>query len=352
MAWYPRTFAQFASTFNATVNQTSSVGTAAANHRLQNLNGWLQQVLGHDEFSVATASDDASFRRYFRVTLVSGTTLIAMDAPPERENSRPFVRIALAWRQRILPVPAISAIDLARGFLLLEDFGGQDLLSAADHEGADARYRQALDTLVTLQDKGGDDYPEYDRSLVQRELDLFPEWYVQRHLGLAWGGELAREWLVLCEHIHKRWSAMTRSAVHRDFHSRNLMVRAGKVPGWLDFQDACYGPAVYDVVSLLKDCYIELTASERDALFRHWFDLATERKLIAEPLEAVRSHFEWAGIQRHLKVLGIFCRLNYRDKKSRYLSDLPLVRRYLVEAMAPFPECQPIMALIAAAESV
>ncbi len=324
---------------------------SADDSRVARLSSWLHVVFGHADFQLDAASDDASFRRYFRVTLGKGRSLIAMDAPPAQEDSRPFVRIALDWGRGGLPVPAIFAIDLAAGFLLLEDFGGQDLLATNADGFEQAAYDQALDGLIKLQQRAAGGFVPYNQDLVQRELDLFPEWYVKRHLGAPWGNTEDQAWQALSEAIHSRWSAMDQSIVHRDFHSRNLMLRTEGRVGWLDFQDACYGPAVYDVVSLLKDCYIELPAATRIALWQRWHSAASQAGVVTKGEAAAREDFEWAGIQRHLKVLGIFCRLNYRDNKSRYLADLPLVKKYLLDAMQPFSVCEPIRALVAGSEA-
>lgn len=272
---------------------------------------------------LAPASADASFRRYFRVTTADGTR-IAMDAPPQREDCRPFMHVAQLMRDAGLHVPEVLAADIEQGFLLLTDLGTTTYLQALDETSADGLFGDAVAALVTWQRASrADVLPPYDHALLQREMDLFAEWYVGRHLGITMSDSqkavLARVTGLLAD------SALAQPAVyvHRDFMPRNLMVSVPN-PGVLDFQDAVYGPITYDVVSLFRDAFISWP-EERvlDWTVRYW-EQAKRAQLPADSDfgEFYRA-FEWMGLQRHLKVLGIFARICHRDGKPAYLEDAP-----------------------------
>jgi N-acetylmuramate 1-kinase len=292
------------------------------------------------------ATEDASFRRYFRLTHGGGTSII-MDAPPEHENCSAFVHVARLFRRSGANVPEILAQDLERGFLLLTDFGSTTYLDALPAHSADKLYRDALDALVRIQraSRPGD-LPEYDRALLAREVELFPHWYIARHLGLTLCARqvkaLEQVFAVVLEHN----LAEPRVYVHRDYHSRNLMLTEPN-PGILDFQDAVYGPLTYDLVSLLKDAYIEWP-EERvlDWAVQYWQGARAAGLPVRADFADFYRDFEWMGVQRHLKVLGIFARLWHRDGKARYLADLPLVLRYLERTAARYQELAPLARLL------
>jgi len=316
--------------------------------RIESLRNWLQSVLGLDAFGLSPASNDASFRRYFRVRFDDGRpNLIAMDAPPGHEDCRPYVRVAELFAAAGVHVPAVHARSLDQGFLLLSDLGDTTYLAALGEDNADRLYGNALDALICIQltSRPGA-LPEYGRELLARELALFPDWYVSRQLGreLAAAQRQALEnsfALLLANNL-----AQPRVFVHRDYHSRNLML-AEPNPGILDFQDAVYGPVTYDLVSLLRDAYISWP-EERviDWCIRYWEKARKASLPVAADFAAFYRDFEWMGAQRQIKVLGIFARLCYRDGKDAYLRDQPLVMRYLRSACGRYSELGPLARLL------
>ena len=292
--------------------------------RLDALERWLASQLGGASFTLAPASEDASFRRYFRATLSDGRTYVAMDAPPDKEDCRPFVLVAGLLRQAGVHAPLVHAQDLARGFLLLADLGRTTYLSVLNDDNASGLFKDATAALIRWQlATQADTLPPYDEALLRREMNLFPEWYVARHLGR----ELSPAQREVLEGVFSQLAgsalAQPRVYVHRDYMPRNLMLSEPN-PGVLDFQDAVIGPVTYDVVSLLRDAFISWS-DERvlDWCVRYW-ESAKEARLPVDPDfgEFWRS-FEWMGLQRHLKVLGIFARIHYRDGKPKYLADTP-----------------------------
>jgi len=315
--------------------------------RVEQLRQWLSTTLW-GELSIAPASDDASFRRYFRIRQ-AGTqpSLIAMDAPPDKESCLQFVRVAGLFAQAGVHVPAIHAQDLVQGFLLLSDLGDTTYLNALDERSAGPLYGQALDALVRIQVASRPGVlPEYDRDLLEREMRLFPDWYVARQLQRVLGPAQA-------ENLEKAISAILannlgqpRVFVHRDYHSRNLMV-CEPCPGILDFQDAVYGPITYDLVSLLRDAYI---AWEEDRVIdwtvRYWEKARSAGLPVAGDFASFYRDFEWMGAQRQLKVLGIFARLSIRDGKNGYLKDQPRVMSYLRRACERYRELMPLARLL------
>lgn len=309
--------------------------------RLQALQSWLCDELHLDLQRLTPASGDASFRRYFRLHLPEGS-FIAMDAPPEQEDCRPFLAIAWSLRDIGLNVPEILEMDLERGFLLLADLGDRRYLDMLDTNTVEHLYGDALDALERLQVKGprSDALPGYGRELLLREMELFREWLLQRHLGLdttAVDAMLDRSFALLAEVALEQ----PRVCVHRDYHSRNLMVVEQDNPGILDFQDAVVGPVTYDLVSLLRDCYI---AWPRDQVER-WALAYRERPALRELLGEVTPEqwlrwFDLMGAQRHLKASGIFARLWHRDGKPGYLADIPRTVRYIAQAAELHPELE------------
>lgn len=308
--------------------------------RLTMLTQWVRDLPGFDQAIPEPVSGDASFRRYFRVNGAPNGTepkpYIVMDAPPEHEDCHPFVAIAHHWRRLDIAVPDIVHEDLTRGFLLLEDFGDALMLGAANQTNADRLYGAAMDELVRIQ-KADDpsDYPvpAYDIALLDREMALFPDWLLTRQLGLTLSnGERA---LLDTTFAFLRESALAQPnvTVHRDYHSRNLLVRPGTTrPGVIDFQDAVHGPITYDLVSLLKDCYIRWPEDNINKWTDYFRGLSAEAGLHNADSDTFRLWLELMGMQRHLKAAGIFARLAIRDGKTSFLKDIPRTVGYLVEA--------------------
>ncbi len=320
-----------------------------ADRRVQELVDWLQStgILGAE---IVPASEDASFRRYFRVRTPEGSRIV-MDAPPDREDSRPFVEIAGYLEQIGVNAPRVLAADLARGFLLLTDLGSLPYLSELERspERADELYGDALDALLRIQERGRAfqrRLPPYDERLLTFELSLFRDWLCGRHLGIELGDERAAAWDACCALLVANALEQPRVFVHRDYHSRNLMVTGQDNPGILDFQDAVEGPLTYDVVSLLKDCYVRWPAERVRDWVLGWF-ARLDRSLTGGMTDAaLLRRFELMGVQRHLKAAGIFARLCHRDGKPGYLGDVPRTLGYIVEVAPRHPELAFLSALI------
>jgi N-acetylmuramate 1-kinase len=297
------------------------------------------------------ASADASFRRYFRLDAAAGT-LIAMDAPPAQEDSRPYVKVAALLHAAGLNAPRILAQDLAQGFLLLTDLGTQTFLHVLDEGNADRLYAAAIDALITWQCASrADVLPPYDTALLARELALFPDWYVERHLQHTLT-PAQRQTLERCNALLIDAAlAQPRVYVHRDYMPRNLMVSTPN-PGILDFQDAVYGPITYDVVSLMRDAFISWEeARVLDWAVRYWERARKAALPVGEDFGEFWA-FEWMGLQRHLKVLGIFARINYRDGKPQYLADTPRFIRYVRGVTQRYGELKPLALLVDELEGV
>ena len=317
---------------------------------------WLGHLFPGQAISLTPASADASFRRYFRFTLGDGGSRIVMDAPPQHEDCLPWLRIQKLFHAAGAAVPDVLADDLEQGFLLLSDLGTTtylEVLREATPRQAHPLYMAALETLVDIQLASRPDVlPPYDHALLKREVELFPEWYVARHLGVALDDAQRNQLDQLFERILAVNLAEPKVYVHRDYHSRNLMLpvagaATGALPGVIDFQDAVYGPVSYDLVSLLKDAYIEWEEEQAlDWLIRYW-ELARKAG-IAVNADFAEFHrdYEWMGVQRHLKVLGIFARLCHRDGKDGYLKDMPLVAKYLRTACTRYDELTPLRRLL------
>ena len=323
---------------------------AQSDLRLSLLTDWLGACLPGAAFDIAPASADASFRRYFRITLPQ-RSLIAMDAPPPQEDCRPFVKVARLLRGAGVNAPEVIDKDLERGFLLLSDLGSTTYLAALDRDSAVPLYRDARAALIRMQlSVPAADLPRYDRALLQRELDLFPDWYAARHVERAWTERERAQWQDSCAALLANNLAQPSAFVHRDYQSRNLMV-CDDNPGVLDFQDAVRGPLTYDLVSLLKDAYIQWDEEfVLDQVARYWDD--ARRAGLAVPADFAEFYrdFEWMGVQRQLKVLGIFARLFHRDGKSAYLADMPRVASGLRTACERYAELRPLLGLLDAAE--
>ena len=314
--------------------------------RQEQLHHWLATVLAKAPYTLAPASADASFRRYFRVDL-NGHTLIVMDAPPEHEDCRPFVHVAEVMANAGLNVPHVLEKDLAQGFLLLSDLGDTTYLGALNAATASDLYRDASQALIKLQLASREGvFLAYDEALLTREMQLFPDWYVGRHLG----HELDEAQQAM---LHKTFALLNRNIlaqgqvyVHRDYHSRNLMV-CDVNPGVLDFQDAVHGAITYDLVSLLKDAYIAWDEDQvLDWAVRYWQMAKKAHLPVPQDFAEFYRDFEWMGAQRHIKVLGIFARLYHRDGKDGYLKDMPLVMNYLRSVCARYVELMPLLRLL------
>lgn len=317
--------------------------------RLQLLTAWVRQFPGFEQSDAEPVSGDASFRRYFRVwqhtnqvpAAADGVPFIVMDAPPEREACEPFVAIARHWHLQGIAVPEIVQADLKQGFLLLEDFGDQLMLGQLSNDSADTLYRNALDELALIARQASPEHyplPLYNATLLEQEMALFPDWLLEQTLGMSL--ENSERALLDTTFSLLRESALAQPevTVHRDYHSRNLLVRPNTPrPGVIDFQDAVIGPVTYDVVSLLKDCYIQWP----EARVYSWLEMYRQRSLDAglhrADQDTFRQWFELMGMQRHLKAAGIFARLSIRDGKHGYLKDIPRTLQYLIIASSRQP---------------
>lgn len=307
---------------------------------------WLKQVLPGQSFTLTIASADASFRRYFRVHLAD-KTLIAMDAPPPQEDCRPFVRIARLLLDAGMNVPKIIAEDVEQGFLLLSDLGDTTYLSQLNQDNASKLYGDAADALIKLQLASKPDVlPPYDEALLTRELNLFPDWHISKHLGIALEAKQDTALRAVFETLNKNILGQGQVYVHRDYHSRNLMICEDN-PGVLDFQDAVYGAVTYDLVSLLKDAYISWDEEQIiDWTVRYWEKARKAGLPVPPDFGDFYRDFEWMGAQRHIKVLGIFARLYHRDGKDGYLKDMPLVMEYLRKVCERYVELRPLLRLL------
>ncbi|NNF52500.1 MAG: phosphotransferase [Gammaproteobacteria bacterium] len=310
---------------------------STTDERLARLNSWLAGVFSSAPFTLEPASEDASFRRYFRVT-TQDHSLIAMDAPPEKEDSRPFVRVSKLLSAAGLNVPQIAEADLEQGFLLLTDLG-QDLYLQSLLRKTRVRelYHSAIDSLVTMQSQVVcDDLPPYDHRQLMNEMSLFRDWLLGHHLGISADDVALQDTM---EFLATSALAQPRVFVHRDFHSRNLMIGNAGKPGILDFQDAMAGPVSYDLASLLKDCYVKWPESLVDELLDYYLAGAGEAGIeTGNDARRFREYFELMGVQRHLKASGIFARLFHRDGKQGFLADVPRTLSYIVDCSDRHPE--------------
>ncbi len=334
--------------------------------RQKQLTDWLFSLYPNETFTLAPASADASFRRYFRATFADGTTKVVMDAPPQHEDCKPFLHVGKLFEEAGTHVPHVYAQDLAQGFLLLSDLGnttylqmlcgGVDAKQRGTHRpppcgesagNAPQLYGAATDALIKIQlASRANELPPYDEALLRRELNLFPEWYIAKHLGLT----LTEKQSDALERTFKRILANNLAQpcvyVHRDYHSRNLMVTEPN-PGILDFQDAVYGPITYDLASLFKDAYIRWEEEEiMDWIIRYWEKACKAGLPVREDFGEFYRDYEMMGVQRHIKVLGIFARLYHRDGKDGYLKDMPLVMDYLRRACERYIDLKPLHNLL------
>ncbi|MCB1761744.1 MAG: phosphotransferase [Gammaproteobacteria bacterium] len=316
--------------------------------RLTALTEWLHDDLRLVDINITQVSGDASFRRYFRITGLDGASRVVMDAPPDHEDCRPFVQIAERLHHLGLHVPAIYAQDLQQGFLLLEDLGSVHYLDLLDEQRVERLYGDALAALAVVQACAPTDgLPVYDGKLLLQEMELFRHWLLQRHLGMTLTGSENQMLDGLFELLMKSALEQPRVFVLRDFHSRNLMVATSPTPGILDFQDAVAGPVTYDLVSLLKDCYISWSTDRVKGWASGYFQLAVQSGVLQQQQEAYFLRwFDLMGVQRHLKAAGIFARLHLRDGKPGYLGDIPRTLGYILQLEPAYPELEGLCRLI------
>jgi aminoglycoside/choline kinase family phosphotransferase len=321
--------------------------------RLNTLYSWLKALQPSWQLDLDTltpASADASFRRYFRIESKNPDfpTLIIMDAPPQHEPLDTFIQVDLVLSAAGLNVPQILEQDIKDGFLLLNDLGNETYLAELNNDSADHLYKDATHALVQMQLASKPDIlPNYDEALLQRELDLFPEWYLRKHLHIQLNELQEAQLKKSFELIIENNLAQAKVYVHRDYHSRNLMVTEKNNPGVIDFQDAVYGPITYDAASLWRDAYIAWP-EERviDWVIKFWEDGRKAGLPMPTDFGQFYRDFEWMGLQRHLKVLGIFARLFHRDGKDGYLKDIPLVLEYAIACANRYIELKPLARIL------
>jgi len=312
--------------------------------RLRQLQVWLEKDLGMAGCEPVPASSDASFRRYFRIRS-GGRSYIVMDAPPDREDCRPFIAVARRLLDIGVHVPEILQADAGRGFLLLDDLGSRLYLDELTEGNVDRLYGDALAALAVIQGCGprDDTLPPYDRDLLMREMGLFRDWLVGRHLGMALSDEQQRTLDEAFALLADNALEQPQVCVHRDYHSRNLMVTERNNPGILDFQDAVVGPVTYDLVSLLRDCYIAWPRQRVEDWALGYQELAMQSGILRPEHKDEALFLRWfdlMGVQRHLKAAGIFARLMHRDGKPGYLRDVPRTLAYVTEVCGRYPRLQ------------
>ena len=309
--------------------------------RRQLVESWLSGIPGVDVDTLRPASEDASFRRYFRVDTDAGSAIV-MDAPPPQEDTRPFVKIAGYLESIGVNAPRVTAANEEQGILLLSDLGSTPYLAKLDTDTVSSMYRDAIDALVLMQ-QGGDAYrehlPPYDDAFLRIEVALFHDWLCEKYAGISFSDGEQRLWDEAVDIVVAEAVSQPRVFVHRDYHSRNLMVTDEANPGVLDFQDAMDGPLAYDLVSLLKDCYVRWPQELRDECVDYFLETSD---IDVKP-QQFRRWFDLMGVQRHLKAAGIFCRLWLRDGKPAYLADVPLTVSYITDLGGRYPELDPLI---------
>jgi len=305
-------------------------------HRVTAMHEWLSGIFPTPKFSVVPLAGDASFRRYFRA-IVGDQHYVVMDAPPEKESCAPFVAVAKAFEKSTVRFPSIFSADLERGFLLLSDFGDRQLLPLLNNHSVDQLYCSAMDALLPIQSRDRiPDYhlPYFDADLYWREFDIFDTWYLKKnlHQSLSAADEalLKNSYQLLIDSAQSQPQVF----VHRDYHSRNIMLCSDNQLGILDFQDAVFGAITYDLVSLLKDCYIAWP----DHQVEKWVLYFYQHLNLSVDFKTFMRWFDLMGLQRHIKCLGIFSRLHYRDHKNGYLKEIPRVLNYAVKVCDKYPE--------------
>ena len=311
------------------------------------LQAWINQHYDIDEKSFNAVSGDASFRRYFRfiakdVESKDNVSFIAVDAPPQLESSQTFINIAQLLAKNNVPVPRIYKYDLAQGFYTQEDFGDQLLLESLNDQTADQLYIQAINHIADMQKVDSTSLPIYDSQLLQTEMNLFTDWFLIKHLNLSLTEKQIDILRACYELLEKNALEQPQVFVHRDYHSRNIMMLDNNCLGIIDFQDAVKGPISYDLVSLLRDCYINWPQDK----LKQWIYYFHQHYTNDIPLDTFTRWFDLMGIQRHLKATGIFCRLNYRDGKPNYLDDVPRTLNYIKQVSEKYIELSELNKLI------
>lgn len=321
--------------------------------RSESLKLWLKNLpkeLGIDVNTLKPASSDASFRRYFRVQANNhkNSSYIVMDAPPDKEDSKPFIHVANLLLQAQIDVPIITQTNLEEGFLLLSDLGSKTLFSEITPENASNFYKKVSTTLIQLQKSTlTHELPTYNETLLRRELDLFPEWYLAKHLDYKLTDKERLDLNLVFDELIASILQQATVFVHRDFHSRNLMITPDGKIGVLDFQDAVIGPITYDLVSLYRDAYLEWSEEQQvDWMIRYWEAAKKEGLPVNSDFGEFYKDIEWMGLQRHLKVLGIFARLYHRDAKDGYLKDIPLVLAYTEKVARRYSKFRPLVKIL------
>ena len=311
--------------------------------RLQQMHAWIRDQLRLQDYTVLPASEDASFRRYFRLR-ENGRSYIIMDAPPDQEDCHPFINISQRLHSAGLNVPVVYASDLQSGFLLLSDLGSTLYLDVLDKHNVQHLYADALNALrVMQQGTTAEGLPDYDEILLMQEMYLFSDWLLTTHLEINLDSDHYGSIEQTFRYLRDMALEQPRCFVHRDYHSRNLMVCRDQNPGIMDFQDAVFGPVTYDLVSLLKDCYIKWSKQDTDAWVRHFFTMAGPD---GTDLTTFIQWFDLMGVQRQLKASGIFARLYHRDRKAGFLRDIPRTLSYILDLEGDYPQLQVLIDLI------
>ena len=317
--------------------------------RQTELKKWLQGIFPDQSFELTFAAADADFRRYFRATFSDGHSIICMDAPPDKMSIAPYLKVQKLFD--MVNVPQVLAADEALGFMALSDLGNTTFLAAIEHDEREIAHKalllEAIDELVVLQKASrAGELPEYSREVMLREINLFPDWFVAKELGKTLNFKQRQWWQQTVDTLLPPLLAQPQVYVHRDFIVRNLMLTSGR-PGVLDFQDALYGPISYDLVSLLRDAFIEWEEEfVLDLVIRYWEKARAAGLPVSADFDAFYREFEWMGVQRHLKVAGIFARLHYRDGKDKYRPEIPRFLNYLRRAARRYNDLAPLYALL------
>ncbi|MCT6883119.1 MAG: phosphotransferase [Snodgrassella alvi] len=317
--------------------------------RESELKKWFHTCYPQQEFVLSFAAADADFRRYFRATFTDDRTVICMDAPPDKMSILPYIKVQKLFQA--LNVPEIYHLDTQQGFMALEDFGNTPYLAALQQDKRTEVHKvlllEAIDELIKLQlSSQPDQLPLYDEAVLKREMQLFPEWYVQKELGLSLTEKQQQLWQQTVNNILPVILSQPLVYVHRDFIVRNIMLTRDR-PGILDFQDALYGPITYDLVSLLRDAFIEWDEEFiLDIVIRYWEKARAAGLPVRTDFDQFYRDFEWMGVQRHLKVAGIFARLYYRDGKDKYRGEIHRFLKYLRKTSRRYGELRPLLQLI------
>ena len=317
--------------------------------RQQALNTWLQNQFPNQTFELHFAAADADFRRYFRAVFGDGSSVIAMDAPPEKMSIEPYLKVQQLFQ--MVNVPDVLHYDIGLGFMALEDLGNIPYLAALEHDARPGVHKalllDAIDELIVLQQASQENQlPAYDEAVLKREINLFPEWFMAKELGKPMNFKQRQWWDAAEQALLPVIEQQARVYVHRDFIVRNLMLTRGR-PGVLDFQDALYGPITYDLVSLLRDAFIEWEEDfVLDLVIRYWEKARAAGLPVNPNFDDFYREFEYMGVQRHLKVAGIFARLYHRDNKDKYRPEIPRFLNYLRRTTRRYNELQPFYALI------